>query len=422
MNPNDVTAVVLAAGTSTRMWPLGDKHLISFAGQRLLGMHLSHLKMAGVGRTILVASPENEARLRDEAGAMDSDVRVAVQAGPAGMAGAALAAISQLGENDLDKPLYITQPHDVVEARLHTDVLAAASTGAYAFLAGCVTDRYFPGGYLALEGERITAIVEKPDEGSEPSDVVTIVAHLFTDARPLFHELQRQAQEAGGDDVYERALGLLMTKHPFSVVRYAGRWQPVKYPWNVLDVTALLLEHVRSGEVDLGPRYRQLEPGVFVGEDVTLHGGCHLAAPVVLGHGVVVGNNALVRESMAGDRSVIGFGSEVARSYLGERCYLHANYVGDSVIESDVLLGFGTVSANFRLDEKTVKSSVGGERIDSRREKLGMIVGAGAKLGVSVNVMPGVKIGAGAVIGPGQTIMDDVGDNVHMLPERSAGP
>jgi bifunctional UDP-N-acetylglucosamine pyrophosphorylase/glucosamine-1-phosphate N-acetyltransferase len=250
---------------------------------------------------------------------------------------------------------------------------------------------------------------------------VTIVAHAFRDARALFQALERQTKQSDADDAYERALSDLMREGDIRVVRYDGPWQAIKYPWHVLDAALLLLDQAARGDWSPGKGHREVEPGVFLGRDVRLFAGAHVAAPAIIGHGAVIGNNALVRESIVGDGCVVGFGSEVARSYLGEECQLHHNYVGDSVLERDVLLGFGTITANFRLDEGNVKSNVRGERIDSGKTKLGMIAGAGVKIGVGTNIMPGVKIGTGAIVGPGMNVLADVDDGARLMPkaERS---
>ena len=418
MKPSDVTAVVLMGGTSSRMWPLGDKHLLPFAGHLLLDIHLHHLRRVGIEHFVLTANERNEHMIRDHTASLSAEV--VVDDATAGMAGAILRAMSRLTEDAMGRALYITQPHDVVDATLHEQVLRRGAEGSGdAYLAGYITEQYFPGGYLVLEGDRIAGIVERPAPGAQPSNMVTIVAHLFNQARTLLPELERGVRARDGDDIYEQALSAMMAGMAFKPVEYSGSWQALKYPWHVLDVMARLLDRIGTGALDLGDRYEQVEPGVFLGKDVKLFPGSHLVAPVVLGHGVVVGHNALVRGSMIGDRCVIGYGSEVARSYLGEGCELHANYVGDSVLEREVLLGYGTTSANYRLDGRPVKSSVGCERIGSGRTKLGMIIGGGAKVGVNVSVMPGIKIGAGAIVGPGQTVMKDVDDHQRLLANRS---
>jgi acetyltransferase-like isoleucine patch superfamily enzyme len=57
--------------------------------------------------------------------------------------------------------------------------------------------------------------------------------------------------------------------------------------------------------------------------------------------------------------------------------------------------------------------------VDSGRDKLGAIIGADAFLGVDVMTMPGVKIGAGAQIGPGTHVHHDVrnGQRVYVKQE-----
>ena len=100
---------------------------------------------------------------------------------------------------------------------------------------------------------------------------------------------------------------------------------------------------------------------------------------------------------------------------------LHHNYVGDSVLDAGSSMGFGATTANFRLDGRSVPSVVGGQRVDSGREKLGLVLGAGAKIGVNTSTMPGVKIGPAAVCGPNLTIARDVPDGVRVMSGRRYG-
>jgi bifunctional UDP-N-acetylglucosamine pyrophosphorylase/glucosamine-1-phosphate N-acetyltransferase len=63
----------------------------------------------------------------------------------------------------------------------------------------------------------------------------------------------------------------------------------------------------------------------------------------------------------------------------------------------------------------------GGERLDSGRMKLGLVLGAGTKIGVNTSTMPGVKIGAGALIGPSIKVVRDVPDGARVLDEETYG-
>jgi bifunctional UDP-N-acetylglucosamine pyrophosphorylase/glucosamine-1-phosphate N-acetyltransferase len=293
--------------------------------------------------------------------------------------------------------------------------------GTAGLIAAARVNSYFPGGYLTLSGERVTGIVEKPGPGNEPSDLVNLVAHVFSSGRALLHSLERESAESGNDDAYERAVSSLLADSEIRAQVYEGRWQALKYPWQTLDVMDMLLDLWMRGVESPGEGYDQREDGVFIGRNVRIFPGAHVVAPSLIGHDCVIGHNALVRGSIVGPRSVVGFGSEVARSYLGEGVELHHNYVGDSVMDRETSMGYGATTANYRLDGRTVPSMVAGQRVDSERMKLGMILGAGTRIGVNTSTMPGVKLGGGGIIGPMLKVTRDVPDGERVLDEEKYG-
>jgi len=412
--------LVLAGGVSSRFWPLRDKLLIRFGPRSLLERHLQTLGGLGCDRFIVVSRPEDAEQIRALGAGIHADVRVVVQPEAKGMADAVLCARPQL-EAFGEGALYVTQPHDVVEQRLHAEMLEHASKGhAAGLIAGARVKEYFPGGYMRLAGDRVTSIVEKPGPGNEPSDLVTLVAHVHVSWLALVQTLAYESAH-GGDDVYERALSSLMQTSDYLAHVYDGRWQGLKYPWHVLDVMNLMLELWTAGIESPGEGYDRREDGVFVAPDVRVFPGSHIVAPALIGPGCVIGHNALVRGSLVGAGSVVGFGSEVARSFLAGNVELHHNYVGDSVLGLGSSMGFGATTANYRIDGRTVPSMVGGERLDSGRMKLGLMLGAGTKIGVNTSTMPGVKIGANALIGPGIKITRDVPDGARVLDEETYG-
>ena len=128
-----------------------------------------------------------------------------------------------------------------------------------------------------------------------------------------------------------------------------------------------------------------------------------------------------MRGSIVGPHCVVGFGSEVARSYLAGEVELHHNYLGDSVLDRDTSMGWGATTANYRIDQRTVPSVVMGQRIDTGRDKLGLATGAGVRIGVNASLMPGVKIGAGALIGPAIRVTRDVPEGERVLDEETYG-
>lgn len=415
--------LVLAGGVSSRFWPLRDKLLIEFGSQSLLERHLRALGELGCDRVVVVTRPDLTETVETIGGRIDADVRVALQPEARGMADAVLCAREALTGFG-DGALYITQAHDVVERRLHEEMLRAWASreGATAgVLAAARVQHYFPGGYLTVEGGRATSIVEKPGAGNEPSDLVNLVAHLHASWQGLCAAIETASASGNPDDAYERALDTLMRDTRYLAHVYDGPWQGLKYPWHLLDVMDLMLSLWTRGVESPGPEYEQREDGVFVANNVRVFPGGYIAAPALIGPGSVIGNNALVRGSILGPDCVVGFGSEVARSYLAGQVELHHNYVGDSVFDRDTSMGWGATTANYRIDHRSIPSVVGGQRIDTERSKLGLVLGAGARIGVNTSLMPGVKVGAGTLIGPAIRITRDVPDGERVLDEETYG-
>ena len=408
--------LILAGGSSSRMWPLREKLLIPFAGRTLLRRQLERLCGFGLRRAVLVASAQNAAALRAElADLHDMELRYAIQPEARGMGDAILCAEPLLAGG----PLFVHQVHDLVADALYADLLAAhAAHPERAHLAAAEMAEYFPGGYLQLANERITGIVEKPPPDTRPSNLVNIVAHIHPDAARLCAAIRQQyADDSAGDDHYERAMAALMPTQHFAALRYEGPWRALKYPWHMLELMDAYLADL-GGEGD-GPRVdarayiaptAQLSGPVVIEAGARVFGGASVVGPAYIGARSVVGNNSLVRGSMVGADCEVGFTSEVARSYVGDRCALHACRVLDSVFAEGVNFSAGCTTANLRMDRGEVYSRVKGARIGSGRQKLGAIVGAGAFIGVDAMTMPGVKIGAGAQVGPVTIVSADVGD------------
>ena len=147
---------------------------------------------------------------------------------------------------------------------------------------------------------------------------------------------------------------------------------------------------------------------VYIEEGVKVMPFATIVGPAYIGKNSVIGSYSLVRECHIGEDCMIGGFSEVTRSYLGSRVYLHRNYVGDSVLADDILLGADAVTANYRFDSKPIFSLVKGQLFSTKREKFGTIIGSNVKIGVNSSIMPGVKIGKNNVVNPQDIVKRDI--------------
>lgn len=400
-----IRTLLIFAGQSKRFWPLREKSFFSVAGTTLLQEQVKRLTVAGVQDIMLVGGAHN----LTEASIRFPQLRTIEQGDlTLGMRGALLSALPMCG----DGPVMIVSANDVIDSAAYASLLnqsKAKKTGGLILARKVGT--YFPGGYLSVAGKRITSIVEKPGAGNEPSDLVNLVAHVHGSASEVLTALR--AIVPTKDDGYEVALDVLFRKQNYEYVAYEGSWHAVKYPWHLLDLLPSLLPSSGKPVIDRSATIHPsavVEGPVVIGKSVKVMAHASVIGPCTIGDETIIANNALVRSSSIGPRCVVGYSTEICRSILGENVWTHMNYIGDSIIGNDVSLGGGATTGNLRLDEGAIFSVVQGERTPTNRIKLGAIIGDRCRLGASVTLMPGVKIGAGTHIASGLVIDTDVPD------------
>lgn len=403
--------VFLCGGVGSRMAPLsGDKSGLKFLGKTLLDHQVETALAAGLSEFVVVANRQNADSIGDILQRYtEARVGLAVQTGPSGMAGALRAA-----RHLMEGQAIVVSVGDVVDGSAYQSVLSArGQVSATSYLLGTKVERYFPGGYLVVDSDgEIRRIVEKPGAEAGPSDVVTIVVHLHSDVEALFHHLTDES--CPEPDSYERALQAMVDDgRSLRYVEYGGSWVPMKYPWHVLAAMKHFLDRARghiAASAVISER-ATIEGEVIADEGARVLEGAVVRGPCYIGRDSVIGNHVLVRDyAHIGADCVVGAGTEMKNSYVGDGCWFHRNYIGDSVVGNHCSLGAGTVTANLRFDGGEVSVYDDGDGQDTGMGKLGAMIGSGSKTGVNVSIMPGVKIGPGSVVGP------------HVLVRRNVAP
>jgi bifunctional UDP-N-acetylglucosamine pyrophosphorylase/glucosamine-1-phosphate N-acetyltransferase len=311
----------------------------------------------------------------------------------------------------------IAQARSVVDARfvvLNGDVLvdttlsrALADADGHAIATTTVED---PSSYgvvsVDADGD-LDAIVEKPSD--PPTNLANVGCYAFDPE--VFDYINRTGESERGEFEITETLELLLSDgRDVSVVEYDGRWLDVGRPWELLRANELLLDDVEremDGEIAAGAN---VEGNVVIEADATVRDGVTIEGPAIVKSGAEVGPNAYIRgATVVGPNGKIGHGVEVKNSILMDGAAIpHLSYVGDSILGRDVNLGAGTKVANLRHDDASVKMTVKGERVDTGRRKLGVVLGDGAKTGINASLNAGVKVASGAAVGPGKTALRDV--------------
>jgi bifunctional UDP-N-acetylglucosamine pyrophosphorylase/glucosamine-1-phosphate N-acetyltransferase len=413
-----VKAVFLCGGRGKRMSPIAeDKFLLDFLGKPLLEHQIEVAREAGLSHFVIIGNPENIAKIKQITKKIPGiKVDLALQKKPLGIADAL-----QSAESFLHGQLLVINPNDVFSSLAYTKIIAAAKkTSASSYILGYQIQKYFPGGYLQVNSRNeLLHIVEKPNPGDEPSNLVNILIHCHNNSEELLRYIE--TVQTSRDDVYECALdNMVKAGHKIKVIPYTDFWAPIKYPWHIFKVMEYFLDNAQpyiASSARISEK-ANVEGKVILSDNVKVLENAVIRGPVYIGANSIIGNNALVRDyTHIGANSVIGYSTEVKHSYIGDNCWFHSNYIGDSIVDDDCSLGAGTVLANFRLDEGNIQIEVGDSLVDTGYDKLGAIVGRGCRIGVNASLMPGVRVGPDSFVGPQVCLRQDLGANKMVLLE-----
>jgi bifunctional UDP-N-acetylglucosamine pyrophosphorylase/glucosamine-1-phosphate N-acetyltransferase len=198
-------------------------------------------------------------------------------------------------------------------------------------------------------------------------------------------------------------------------------WMDVGRPWELLSANErvlLKLRHNLKGTVESGAI---VKGPVWLEESATVRSGSCIEGPVYVGRNSVIGPNARIRACTSIEDNVyVGANCDVKNSIIMRQTKVpHLSYVGDSIVGEECNLGAGTITANLRFDEKTIKITIKGRTVDTKRKKLGVIMGDRVKTGIHTSIMPGVRIGSESLIGAGAVVSSDVGSGERLILKQS---
>ena len=98
----------------------------------------------------------------------------------------------------------------------------------------------------------------------------------------------------------------------------------------------------------------------------------------------------------------IGAGCEIKQSIIfSETAIAHFNYVGNSIIGSNVNFEAGSVAANHYNErkDKTISVLYNGNVIQTNVEKFGSLVGDDSKIGANAVLSPGTILSKNSIVG-----------------------
>ncbi len=191
----------------------------------------------------------------------------------------------------------------------------------------------------------------------------------------------------------------------------SARCFEIKYPWDLLRMNEEVLSMVDETSLlgEISP-LATIHGSVRVASGSRILPGTVIEGPVVIGPNSQIGPNAYLRgHTSIGANCFVGNGAEIKNSIIYNNTYISRQcYVGDSIVATHVTFGAGTATENHRHDGRHHVSMIRGNAVNTRRIKLGAIVGDGVCTGVNTSIEAGVKIGIARTTTPGSYVKQDL--------------
>jgi mannose-1-phosphate guanylyltransferase len=335
-------AIVLAGGEGTRLRPLTEqrpKSLVPILGRPLLGLLLGQMERGGVSRAVLALTrgPSSAAVVR----AFEADptlsgtispaleVRFAFEDTPLGSGGAIAHAARVLGATS--DPLLVCNGDLVSDIDVTAMLVSHRKRGAELTIAVFEVDTPSRFGVAALnEAGRITAFVEKPAAGTEPSNLANAGFWLFSAS--LMAAAEGRAFNRVEDVLFP---SLVLAGRPIFGFRHTGYWRDIGTPEAYRDAVMNALGCIKGETGSPVPAWldptAQVEPSANVrrsaiGARATIEAGAAVLDSVVW-EDVRVGRGARV------ERSVLGAGFEVPPgAVIEDACLVPSSTLPTSIV------------------------------------------------------------------------------------------
>jgi len=391
--------VVLAAGEGKRMHPLTytqPKVMLPVANKPILEWNMLHAKQAGMKDFIFIVGYKGEAvrSYFKDGSQWDIDIEYVNQGKPQGTGHAV-----SIVEPFVDEFLVMCGDTIFGSEDIKKVLQKKQSIGIYK------VEHPSEYGIVKTKDEKLIYIYEKMQKPF--TDMINAGIYHFD--RTIFTTLKHVDRSIRGEFELTDAINKQTKETPFDII-HINEWRDVVYPWDLLDANTEMLQKIKFTQNGIVDKGAVLTGDVCIGPGTKILPGSYIEGPVIIGENCKIGPNCYIRPyTSIGDHCHVGNASEVKNSIIMAHSNVpHQNYVGDSIIGSNCNLGSGTKIANLRLDKKPISASINGKRINTKKRKLGVIMGDNVQTGINSMVNVGTVVGNDVFIGPGALVNGEV--------------
>ena len=419
-------AIVLAAGSGTRMVSNLPKVLHQVSGTPIIDHVLNALNQVDISKVILVTNPKNNNILSQ----IDPEISCVIQDAPIGTGNAVSVAYETASnfENIIiingDLPL-------ITKETIRNLITKHSESSSTLTLVSAIIDN--PQGYGRLRKENgiVTEILEQRELSEVNEKLNEINVGIYAVKTKWLNEALTFLEPHDNGEFYLTDIVSLATKQKIAINTYEltnpNEAQQVNNRVELALVENIMQNRIReqimlNGTTIIDPASTFIDKNVIIGQDTILEPGVHLNGTTEIGSGCQIGPNTYIADSKIGNNVIVGT-STIEKSIIGDNvsigpyCHLregsriadevslgnyveikqssigkntrigHFTYIGDSIVGELVNIGAGTVTANY--DGDTKHQTV----IEDQS-----FIGVNSVLIAPVNVGAKSKTGAGTVV------------------------
>ncbi len=391
-----IQAVIMAAGKSTRTWPLTltkPKPLLKVMNKEIIRHNLDALQGL-VGEVIVIVGFKKEQIIK-EIGYKYGKLKIRyIEQKTLSGTGHAIKCVEKLV-----KDKFIAMGGDDIFSK---EDIKACLRHKYAVL-GCKVEDPGRFGVFVVKGKEVKKVVEKPE--MFVSDIANTGLYVFN--KSVFEFKLRKSQR--GEYEIVDYINALIKKERVVCEKVKGHWLSVGYPWDLIEANSILVSEIKNDIKGKVEKNVIVKGKLKAGKGTQILSGTYIKGNVVIGENCLIGPNCYLRGNTSiGNGCHIGQAVEIKNSIIMDNARVpHLSYIGDSVIGENSNLGAGTITANLKHDNKNVRSVVKGKIVDTGRRKFGTIIADDVHTGINTMIYPGRKIWPGVGTLPGEIIDKD---------------
>jgi len=393
-------AVILAAGEGKRLRPLTEtmpKVMLPVANKPVLEYVFDAVKNSGIDEIVVVVGYKKEVIMEYFKEYEGVEIIYVVQDKQLGTSHALLQTKKHINE-----PFIVLSGDNIIDQKSISKLIRNESE--YSML---VKETLYPSKYGVVTSEKniLKELVEKPPTEKLKRFVSTGIYKL---SNSIFDTIENATSQ--GDYSLSSVVQSTVEQGKKISTILADIWMDIAYPWDILSIDEAMVHNIPSSLGGIIEKGVTLKGRVSIGNNTTVHSGCYIVGPVIIGDGCEIGPNACIFPSTAiGDNSVIHPFSEIRNSVI-----MNDVHIGSNSFISHSIVGRGsTIGHNFSSMVGKANMEVEGEF--KKLENIGAIVGADCSIESHVVIDPGKIIGTRCAIGSMNRIIKNISSNIKVM-------